>query len=221
MAARLWIVAFRCPRSISPRCVRVRPDFLASVACDRPFASRIRRTARPTGDTSPSVKKKKNTVSPVRTHARWGSHRNIPPVPGQDLTTIRTTVRIVIMSDMHNHRSQRLQQLITSWRDRADVAEAEFGATAGAAAFRTAAKELEAWDRYASTEMVSVAEAAVVTGYSRSHIRRLARQGLVSSSRHCGRIQLRLATLPTKARSAPQHPTRPQDIQGRVERLLS
>ncbi len=92
----------------------------------------------------------------------------------------------------------RLKTRAEQWRARADVFDAH-ACPATAAAYRHAADELEhdlsAW----AEEMLSVTNASEESGYSPEYLRRLVREGKLSTERTGGsRIHVRRGDLPAK-----------------------
>lgn len=94
-----------------------------------------------------------------------------------------------------------VDDLVARWRDDADVLE-RHGREAQAALLRGYAEEVEDALRRRRAELLTVAEAADVSGYSEKHLRRLVRDGKLDAERpggDGGRILLARGSLPRKA----------------------
>jgi excisionase family DNA binding protein len=94
----------------------------------------------------------------------------------------------------------RLSARIEQWRARAHVFD-DHACPAPAAALRNAAQELERDLSRWADEILSIEEAAEECGYSPEHLRRLVREGKLSTERTNGsgsRIQVRRGDLPAK-----------------------
>ena len=89
-----------------------------------------------------------------------------------------------------------LRDLPSRWRERAH--ELEPYAPPAAKAFADAAAELEQALREADLEPLTLAEAAAECGYSRSHLRRLIRQGRLPHTIADGEIRVLRCNLPRK-----------------------
>jgi hypothetical protein len=100
---------------------------------------------------------------------------------------------------------ERVQNLRRSWNAKADEF-ADHHCDAAAAAYRQAAedveRELRAWNR----ELLTIAEAAEESGYSKEHLRRLVRKDKLLTERGKGarsRLHLRRGVLPAKSGQTP------------------
>jgi len=76
----------------------------------------------------------------------------------------------------------QVQELITLWRNRAEEARDLYAIEFAARAYEKAAEELE--ERLAGTmmELLTLEEAEVESGYTRSHLRRLMREGTIPNA---------------------------------------
>lgn len=96
-------------------------------------------------------------------------------------------------------------ELVGSWRSEADRLEA-WRAQVQAATLRRAADELEAALRAAADDVLTLAEASEVSGYSAAHLERLVRDGRIPNAgrKHAPRICRR--DLPQKPGTLPREP---------------
>ena len=94
------------------------------------------------------------------------------------------------------------KHLSDSWRTKARELRT-LEAHGQAAALELAAKELDAEIRRSESELLTIREAAAESGYSKEHLRRLAREGDLPVERNGGnksKIKVRRGNLPTKRR---------------------
>ncbi len=102
--------------------------------------------------------------------------------------------------------------LAARWREEAERLRT-LEANGQAAALEQAARELEVAAAMWASELLTIGEAATVSGYSEEHLRRLAREGELPALRNGGpksRIKVRRGDLPTKRR---------KDGRGKPERV--
>ncbi|KKM78006.1 hypothetical protein LCGC14_1364340 [marine sediment metagenome] len=90
--------------------------------------------------------------------------------------------------------------LPTLWRQRAELLR-ENGAGGHAKAIERCADELETRDATHEEEVLSLAEAVVVSVYSEKHLRRLVEQGELEDVGTDGKLALRRGDLPRKVKS--------------------
>ncbi|MCE2456179.1 MAG: helix-turn-helix domain-containing protein [Gemmatimonadetes bacterium] len=95
----------------------------------------------------------------------------------------------------------RTGQLPAAFRERAEMMR-ECGARAQAAALEWAAEQAEAVLRGEAAEELTLAEAAAECGYSRSHLRRLVREGRLPAAGRDPRIRVLRRHLPRKPGAA-------------------
>lgn len=88
--------------------------------------------------------------------------------------------------------------LVTTWRAEALVLRRR-GAPALAEALESCADELEQVASHAGSELLSLAEAALISGYTTDHLGRLLREGKLTNHGRPHAPRIRRAELPTKA----------------------
>ena len=93
-----------------------------------------------------------------------------------------------------------LTELSSRWREQADAYDRD-GATAQASVLRRVADELEAAES-PHERLVGYSEAAQLSGYSASQLRRLVRAGRLRDHADTGPTQLAVSELPRKAARA-------------------
>jgi len=108
----------------------------------------------------------------------------------------------------------RPEELPTRWRDSAEELEG-FGAAQQAQAVRRCAVELEESIRAAATEVLTVAEAATETGYSKDYLRQRVANGKIPNAGQRGRPRILRQDLP-----ASKPVPRAQGPQRLVDRVL-
>ncbi len=91
-----------------------------------------------------------------------------------------------------------LATLATRWGTTADELE-RFGATAQAAAVRACVEELRAALDARGDELLTLAEAAAASGYSKRRLRELAAEGSLPNHGRTGAPRFRRSELPRKA----------------------
>jgi hypothetical protein len=89
------------------------------------------------------------------------------------------------------------RDLPSRWRLQAD--QLERFAPAAATAFRDAAAELEAALRAEADELLSLSEAAELSGYSVDHLRHLVADGAIPQAGRRGKPKVRRGDLPKRA----------------------
>lgn len=94
---------------------------------------------------------------------------------------------------------QPLLRLIAEWRAEADRIRRRYQHDGLAGLCEAHADELEAALKVVSSREVTLSEAAEISGYSRSHLRRLMDQGDLPNVGRPGAPRLRVADLPLKA----------------------
>ena len=102
--------------------------------------------------------------------------------------------------------SLRLGDLPAGFRERADVLR-ECGAVGQASTLEWAADRAEEALRGAALEELTLDEAEIETGYSRSHLRRLIREEKIPATREGSRIRIQRRHLPHKPGVAGSGPT--------------
>lgn len=91
--------------------------------------------------------------------------------------------------------------LVTAWLERAELLERY--APHVAAAFRDCAAELERTLRDDESEALTLAEAALASGYSAEHLRHLIARGELQNAGRRGAPRVRRGDLPRKAKGTP------------------
>ncbi len=122
---------------------------------------------------------------------------------------------------------KRFGTLSLRWREEAQRLRT-LEANGQAATFEQAARELDAEATSWASELLTISEAAAVSGYSEEHLRRLAREGELPVERNGGpksRIKVRRGDLPIKrrkdGRGKPDHVTYDPDEDARnIAQLL-
>mgnify|MGYP001461379233 CR=1 FL=1 len=112
-----------------------------------------------------------------------------------------------------------VEALVHAWRDR--IAELRrYGAEPQAKALESAADELAAALRNAAGEVLTLAQAATVSGYSRDQLRRLARKGKLRNLGRPYAPSFARADLPTKPGTLQTVPAQPivAGVRGRIVR---
>lgn len=94
-----------------------------------------------------------------------------------------------------------LQALSEEWRRRAETLR-RYGGEASATALEACASELDAALRRRDETVLTLKEAAWVTGYSVGHIGRLVRDGMIPNAGKPGAPRIAFRDLPRKARGA-------------------
>lgn len=89
-------------------------------------------------------------------------------------------------------------QLADSWREEADRLRERYGADRLARLSEVHARELEKLLNLGLDEELTLAEAAEVSGYSKSHLRHLVSDGEIPNAGRKGRPRIRRADLPVK-----------------------
>lgn len=89
-------------------------------------------------------------------------------------------------------------QLADSWREEADRLRERYGADRLARLSEVHARELEKLLNLGLDEELTLAEAAEVSGYSKSHLRHLVSDGEIPNAGRKGRPRIRRADLPMK-----------------------
>jgi hypothetical protein len=92
--------------------------------------------------------------------------------------------------------SVMLQQLVREWRDEAERARRRYADESVARLCEIHAQELEAALRSSLDDQLSLGEAAQLSGYSRSHLRRLLDNGKVPNVGRPGAPRVRICDLP-------------------------
>jgi hypothetical protein len=95
------------------------------------------------------------------------------------------------------------ETLIWQWREEAERLRHRYGCESLACLCETHARELEAALRSSQDEHLTIAEAAEIGGYSRSHLRRLLDSGTIANVGGPGRPKVRVGDLPFKVRRRP------------------
>ena len=93
-------------------------------------------------------------------------------------------------------------ELAAGWREDAAVLRRR-GADGAATLLEGCAEELDAVQRENQAAPVTLAEAALLSGYSIAHLRRLISDGTLRNVSEDGRVRVRAGDLPRK----PGHPT--------------
>jgi len=107
----------------------------------------------------------------------------------------------------------RLKQVIRVWKEEADFLEERHASMESVRTIRSMCTDLEAVLEELLLLELPTSQAAEMTGYSESHLRRLFRTGGVEGRREGRTILLRMATLPTKA-AQEWRPRSPEDNDG-------
>ena len=92
-------------------------------------------------------------------------------------------------------------QLPAAWRGEAD--RLERFAPAAAVAFRDAAQQLEESQRAAASDVLTLEEAALASGFSKDHLRHQIATGMIANVGKKGRPRVRAGDLPKKAPRKP------------------
>ena len=112
-----------------------------------------------------------------------------------------------------------LQDLIREWREEADRLEERYGATQLAMLSRAHAVEVEQIVVSQVTRLVSPDEAADISGYSKSQLRRLVREGKLTNHGRKGVPRYRVSELPQKpTNSSEQEPDEEPGEEAETER---
>lgn len=106
----------------------------------------------------------------------------------------RSSARI----DCSAAHSPPLAELPAAWRSRAIELRAWAAAEGAAAALEGAAVQLEAALRHADDELLTLTEAAAVSGYSADHLGRLVRDGTIRNAGRPNAPRIRRGDLPVK-----------------------
>jgi len=94
--------------------------------------------------------------------------------------------------------SMGIRDLPAQWHTQADALE-RYGAAGNAIALRAAADQLEAALRAADGDVLTIAEAAAASGFSRDHLGRLLRAGAIPNVGRPHAPRVRKSDLPRKA----------------------
>lgn len=94
-------------------------------------------------------------------------------------------------------------RLLERWESEAD-SFSRFGQTAQAAMMRRCAEDLREWWEARGHELVTTEEAIELSGYSRSALEEMRRQGKVTAAGEPGRPLYRRGELPRKPRRLPR-----------------
>lgn len=109
-------------------------------------------------------------------------------------------------------------QLADAWREEAERLRQRYGARRLAHLSEVHARELEQLAKAGLDEELTLAEAADLSGYSKSHLRHLVSEGEIPNAGRKGRPRIRRADLPRKDRRA-GHREKSRDAADDWERL--
>ena len=111
-----------------------------------------------------------------------------------------------------------ISELVMTWRQRA--AQLDPYAPSAAHALRETARELEEAIRADGSELLTLSEAALISGYSVDHLGRLVRDGRLPNHGRAHKPLLRRADLPRKPSALSSGPENAYDVAADVRSLL-
>ena len=117
--------------------------------------------------------------------------------------------------------SERLQELVREWRERAQTLRT-YGAESSAAALEACVAELETALREVDDGTLTLAEAAEESGYSVDHLSRLLREGKIQNAGRRGAPRIAARDLPRRSGLEPRprraHLSRAQIVRSAIKK---
>jgi hypothetical protein len=107
------------------------------------------------------------------------------------------------------------QPLVQRWRVEAEVLRRR-GAEAQAVTLESAAGELEAWEREAALQALTLEEASLESGLTYSALEKGVRSGRIPNAGEKNRPRIRRCDLPRKPSRQNPRPTGEPDLAGRI-----